>query len=169
MLAFDAGSMGHGDAGANQGVYYMSIRCPRGHDNPDGSLYCDECGERLTSTSAAMPRAAVAAPPKPRLVLQADGTTFDLEGKQEILLGREDPSSSIFPDIDLTSYGGEEGGVSRMHARIHLREGYYFVEDLNSTNCTYINRQKLAPQTPTPLNDGDELRLGRVALTFHLT
>jgi pSer/pThr/pTyr-binding forkhead associated (FHA) protein len=147
----------------------MSIRCSRGHDNPDGSLYCDECGERLAPVGVSMPRTGAALLAHPRLVLAADGTSFDLTGKREILLGREDPVSNIFPDVDLTDHGGEEGGVSRTHARISLRDGRYLIEDLNSTNCTYLNRQKLTPRTPTLLNDGDEIRLGRVMLTFHLT
>ncbi len=145
----------------------MSIRCSRGHDNPDGSLFCDECGEKLSPASASAPRAMAATAAQPRLVLEADGTTFDLQSKPEILLGREDPASNIAPDIDLTPHGGEEGGVSRMHAKIYAVDGHYVVEDLNSTNCTFLNRQKLAPRTPSPLKDGDEIRLGRVVLTFH--
>ncbi len=39
-------------------------------------------------------------------------------------------------------------------------------EDQNSTNFTFVNRQKLAPKTPTPIKDGDEIRLGRVVLKF---
>jgi len=145
----------------------MSIRCSLGHDNPDGSLYCDECGEKLAAPSASSPRAAVATSAQPHLVLEADGTNFELSGKQEYLIGREDPVSKIYPDIDLTAHGGEDGGVSRMHATISLRDGLYFIEDMNSTNCTFVNRQKLAPRTATLLKDGDEIRAGRVVLIFH--
>jgi hypothetical protein len=173
----------------------MSITCSQGHENPDGSAFCDECGERLVpanvttaDTTASEPPVAPAAPATPevaattpstlsssappataaapRLVVQADGAEFDLSGKNEVLVGREDPASNIYPDIDLTPHGGEEGGVSRMHAKIYLDGGQYMVEDLNSTNFTQLNRQKLSPKTPTPIKDGDELRLGRVVLTF---
>ena len=99
-------------------------------------------------------------------MVEADGKTFDLGGKSEILIGREDPVSNIYPDVDLTPHGGEDGGVSRLHAKIFLQNGQYMIEDENSTNFTFVNKQKLAPKTPTPINNGDEIRLGRVVLKF---
>jgi FHA domain-containing protein len=160
----------------------MSVTCSQGHENPDGSLYCDQCGEALP---AAAPAAGAGAPPVPdyiaptateappgapgvaRLVIKEDGAEFSLEGKTEFLIGREDPVSNIYPDIDLTPHNGEDYGVSRMHAKIYAQGGQYLVEDLNSTNSTYVNRQKLAAKTPTPIKEGDELRFGKVEATFH--
>lgn len=156
----------------------MTIRCSSGHENPDGSAFCDECGERLESPVAGVatmtpipestyaPDISSAPASTVRLILQPSGPEFDLAGKTEILLGREDAVSNIYPDIDLTPHGGEEGGVSRLHAKIYLQGGQYMIEDQNSTNATFVNRQKLEPKTPTPLNNGDEIRLGRVALRF---
>jgi pSer/pThr/pTyr-binding forkhead associated (FHA) protein len=160
----------------------MAIVCSQGHSNPDGSAFCDECGERLDSSTstagAAVPPAPVAsnppvvsgAPPasaaSPRLIIQADNTVVDLRGKSEALVGREDPVSSVYPDVDMTPHNGEEGGVSRIHAKILINGNQYMVEDQNSTNSTFVNRQKLAPKTPTPIKDGDELRFGRVVTIF---
>lgn len=158
----------------------MSIRCSQGHENPEGSAFCDECGERLdpggavaVATSAPAPAPAASTPSAPapaataaKLVVESDNTVFDIAGKSEVLIGREDPVSNIYPDVDLTPHGGEEGGVSRMHAKLLFNGGQYLVEDENSTNFTFVNRQKLAPKTPTPVKDGDEIRLGRVALKF---
>jgi pSer/pThr/pTyr-binding forkhead associated (FHA) protein len=164
----------------------MTLRCSLGHDNPEGSAFCDECGERLTpassdvaldmSTAGAAPMASVSAPAMatvapvavatPKLVVQPDEATFDVGGKSEVLIGREDPVSNIYPDIDLTPHGGEEGGVSRVHAKLLINGSQYLIEDQNSTNFTFVNRQKLAPKTPTPIKDGDEIRLGRVVLKF---
>lgn len=155
----------------------MSIRCSQGHDNPEGSAFCDECGERLdaaqpvdivadstpTVPTGPTPAAAEAAP---KLVVQADSAEFDLGGKSEVLIGREDPVSNIYPDIDLTPHGGEEGGVSRLHAKVFVNGSQYLIEDQNSTNFTFVNKQKLAPKTPTPIKGGDEIRLGRVVMTF---
>ena len=101
-----------------------------------------------------------------RLIVEADNQEFDLSGKDMITVGREDIVSSIYPDVDLTPHGGEEGGVSRLHARIYVENGQYLLEDENSTNFTFLNRQKLAGKTPTPLHDNDEVRLGRVLLRF---
>lgn len=214
----------------------MSVRCSLGHENPDGSAFCDECGEPLqsaapaaTSTPAApdaaapapaagtqvcpscgatnpageafcsncgvnlqgapAPAADVTPPPPPpvaqpvsqgaggspvsapvalqvRLVVEADNQEFDLSGKDNITIGREDVVSNIYPDVDLTPHGGEEGGVSRLHARIFLENGQYMLEDENSTNFTFLNRQRLTGKTPTPLHDNDEVRLGRVVLRW---
>jgi len=101
-----------------------------------------------------------------RLIVEADNQEFDLSGKDNVLIGREDAVSNIFPDVDLTPHGGEDGGVSRMHARIFVENGQYMLEDENSTNFTFLNRQKLAGKTPTPLHDNDEIKLGRVLLRF---
>jgi pSer/pThr/pTyr-binding forkhead associated (FHA) protein len=82
------------------------------------------------------------------------------------LIGREDPVSGVYPDVDLTPHGGEDGGVSRRHARLLVEGGQYFVEDLDSTNFTFVNKQKVAPKSRQLLNDGDEIRCGRVALVL---
>ena len=104
----------------------------------------------------------------PHLVVQASRTSLYLPpGITEATIGREDVASSNFPEIDLNPYGGVEGGVSRRHARLRWQQGQWMVEDLQSVNYTFVNRQKLSPGTPYPLQDGDELRLGRVVLLFY--
>jgi pSer/pThr/pTyr-binding forkhead associated (FHA) protein len=103
-----------------------------------------------------------------KLVVQ--GTNVPLPfppGKTEIFVGREDPVSGVFPEIDLTDHGGDEGGVSRKHARIYVQGSQVYIEDLNSTNYTYVNQQKVTPGQPCPVNDGDELRFGRVKTNYH--
>jgi len=101
-----------------------------------------------------------------KIIVESDNQEFDLSGKDNVLIGREDAVSNIFPDVDLTPHGGEEGGVSRMHARIFVESGQHMLEDENSTNFTFLNRQKLAAKTPTPLHDDDEIKLGRILLRF---
>ena len=95
-------------------------------------------------------------------------------GKQFMLsaaesqIGRWDADGGIFPDVDLDS-DDPEAKVSRRHARITMREGKYFLEDLGSTNGTFVNRGKrLAPGTRQPLNDGDEIIVGKTFLRFQL-
>jgi pSer/pThr/pTyr-binding forkhead associated (FHA) protein len=99
-------------------------------------------------------------------VVVASGAEIPLQAAAEILIGREDPVSGIFPEVDLTPHGGEEGGVSRRHARILVDAGSFFVEDLDSTNYTFVNKQRLAPKTRQPVQAGDEIRCGRVALVL---
>jgi pSer/pThr/pTyr-binding forkhead associated (FHA) protein len=146
-------------------------------------MFCDQCGEALdggvsTAAAGAPYDATPAAAPEPtmtapapattsaKLIIKDDGQEFMLDGKSEFLIGREDPVSNIYPDIDLTPHKGEEHGVSRMHAKIYAQGSQFLLEDLNSTNATYLNRQKLAAKTPTPIKDGDEIRFGKVEATF---
>jgi pSer/pThr/pTyr-binding forkhead associated (FHA) protein len=126
-----------------------------------------EVPEPVAVTPSAPPPAPVAL--QPHLVLETSGTSFDLVGKASVVLGREDIPSNSFPDIDLTPYGAEEGGVSRLHARLAQVGDTWTIEDLESTNFTFVNRKRVQPKTPTPLNDGDEIRLGRVGLRFKTT
>ena len=42
-------------------------------------------------------------------------------------------------------------GVSRRHAILAHKNSLYTVEDLGSANGTFVNGQRLAPQTPTPI------------------
>jgi hypothetical protein len=95
-------------------------------------------------------------------------------GKQFMLnsaesnIGRWDADGGIFPDVDLDS-DDPEAKVSRRHARISLNAGAYYLEDLGSTNGTFINRGKrLSPGTRQPLNDGDEIIVGKTFLRFQV-
>lgn len=86
--------------------------------------------------------------------------------REESVIGRWDADNGVFPDIDLDSID-QEAKVSRRHARILQREGKFFVEDLGSTNGTYINRgRRLLPGTPQQLTDGDEIIVGKTFLRF---
>jgi pSer/pThr/pTyr-binding forkhead associated (FHA) protein len=87
-------------------------------------------------------------------------------GKQEIVLGREDPVSGIFPDIDLDPYGGHEAGVGRRHARLIIKSGQVYLEDLDSVNGTAVNRQRIPAHQSVLLKSGDEVRLGKMVLMF---
>lgn len=143
-----------------------------------GDAFCEFCGAALAAPEApaaqpvpAAPATTPAAPaaPQPRLVVVASGAEIPLPAGQEVLVGREDPYSNVFPDVDLTPHGGEEGGVSRRHFKISFVGGAYMVEDLNSTNYTLLNRQRLQPGQPAKLSDGDEIRAGRVKLIFRVS
>jgi len=101
-------------------------------------------------------------------VVADSGIEIPLRPGQETLVGREDPHSGVYPDIDLAPHGGEQGGVSRRHFKITLSGRGYVIEDLNSTNFTLLNRQRLQPGVLATLSDGDEIRAGRVRLIFRV-
>lgn len=88
----------------------------------------------------------------------------DLESQ----IGRWDADGGIFPDIDLDA-DDPEAKVSRRHARITLRDNQYFIEDLGSTNGTFVNRGKrLTPGARQSLKDGDEIIVGKTFLRFRI-
>lgn len=57
-------------------------------------------------------------------------------------------------------------GVSRLHAKIYTKEGQFYLEDLNSTNGTYLNEVALEYHQPRPLSRGDRVRFGAEEYLF---
>jgi hypothetical protein len=88
--------------------------------------------------------------------------------EDESHIGRWDADGGIFPDVDLDS-DDPEAKVSRRHARVTRRAGQYYIEDLGSTNGTFVNRgRRLLPGDRQPLRDGDEVIVGKTFLKFHV-
>ena len=86
----------------------------------------------------------------------------------ESMIGRWDADGGIFPDIDLDQ-DDPEAKVSRRHARIQFHNNQFLIEDLGSTNGTFINRgPRLLPGNKQPLNNGDEIIVGKTFLKFVL-
>ena len=159
--------------------------CPRcSFNNIQGALFCIDCGaplssiptpennlpvEEETSPGTSAPPPAYTAVITGSLVLEQSSVLLPLpKERTELTLGREDAPSGIVPDINLEAHGGHEAGVGRKHARLVIIEGRLYLEDQGSINGTFINRKKLAPETPQPLNDGDEIRLGRFVMRYQL-
>ena len=166
------------------------------HVNIAGSAFCENCGAQLAQAAPAPPPAQQATgtwqqqppaasdygmsglqiPPKSQSLLDTIQGRFVIQdtqvslpipsGKQEIILGREDPVSGVFPDIDLDPHGGHEAGVGRRHARLIIKGGQVYLEDLDSVNGTAVNRQRIAARQSVPLKSGDEIRLGKLALMY---
>jgi hypothetical protein len=81
-----------------------------------------------------------------------------------LVLGRSHTQTRFMPDVDLTAYGAADRGVSREHAQLWMEDEKIFIQDLNSTNGTFVNQQQLEPNTPTEIVSGDELLLGRLGI-----
>jgi pSer/pThr/pTyr-binding forkhead associated (FHA) protein len=93
------------------------------------------------------------------------GSEFPLS-TDESLIGRWDADNGIFPDVDLDRYD-PEAKISRRHARILHNDGQYAIEDLGSTNGTFVNRgRRLIPGNSQLLKDGDEIIVGKTFLRF---
>ncbi|MEA3398036.1 MAG: FHA domain-containing protein [Chloroflexota bacterium] len=102
------------------------------------------------------------------LEVVSTGREMSLPLDAEILLGRLDAAHGIFPEVDLAADGGLEHGISRRHARIYMRESHCFIEDLDSTNGTFLNDERLTPYLPYRFNDGDALSLGTLQLKIRI-
>ena len=85
-----------------------------------------------------------------------------LAPEDEMILGRADATSSNKPAVDLGPFGAQEKGVSRVHAAIRRGEDTLTLVDLGSVNGTHLNGQRLIPNQPRVLRDGDEIRLGKL-------
>jgi len=146
------------------------ITCPAcDAQQPSGATYCNHCGHILRpEEDDSAPVAGVAgARSAPRLIVMPDGFVVELATDRDAyIIGREDPGSGSHPEVDLVPFGGEEGGVSRRHARITFDDGAYFIEDLNSVNYTFVNKKRIDVGINHPLQNGDEIRLGRVLMRF---
>ena len=92
--------------------------------------------------------------PAPRLV-RIDGREIPLE--KDLIIGRSEECNIQIQDAL----------ISRQHARLLVQGNQVFIEDLNSTNSTYLNRQRLQPGQRYLVNSGDELRLGGVVLVYY--
>jgi len=102
----------------------------------------------------------------PRFVVVATGSSVLIPLQDTVLIGRADPRGNVVPDIDLSLYGGGSAGVSRQHARLLRADDGWAIEDLRSTNGTFVNDQRVPPAQPTPLRNGDSVRCGQLLLTF---
>ena len=84
----------------------------------------------------------------------------------QILVQLDNPVYTIGKKKDEVEVVLEDASISRMHARILRDQDNYFVEDLNSTNGTYKNGLRMQPYEKRKLEEGDEIRLGKITLMF---
>lgn len=104
-----------------------------------------------------------------RLFIATSGASVLIPPLDEVLIGRMDPRLSRPPDIDLDPYGGVTAGMSRRHARLLRKQEGWFLEDLQSTNGTYVNEVRLLPHRPIRLHSGDLVRFGQLTVVFEET
>ena len=87
--------------------------------------------------------------PQGRLLAKVEGDSLSIGKKKE--------------EVDLAL---EDSSVSRLHARITLQDGEVCLEDLNSTNGTFKNGLRLQPYEKRRLEEGDEIKFGKILLIF---
>lgn len=156
---------------ASSGTNQVSVRATAvqpAADPPDAIDFSEFVDKAAVSPVPPIPEQQLtpvdSAPPAPytgpRLVLNSSGSIFRLGSAA--VIGREDPTLQI----DLEGYPDGKF-VSHRHAQIVKMNDKYYIEDLGSSNHTYVNDIKLAEGQSEPLKQGDNIRLGKIVLTFH--
>jgi pSer/pThr/pTyr-binding forkhead associated (FHA) protein len=110
-------------------------------------------GRRRRGRQQAAPRPARTSRKMPRELV-----VNDLDGKRNVPL-RDSVTIGRAASCDLVV---SDNYVSNVHARIFAKDGAYWLEDLGSTNGTYVNRGKVS--VPVAIGPGDEVRVGKATL-----
>jgi hypothetical protein len=174
----------------------MSICSVCGHENTFGTLVCMQCFTLLKRSSQALEaldtpqwqeqtgtapealRAVVRRATRQFSPLASDTIAFYIEQNDiplicrlgtEILLGRHSESGTSQPHVDLSSYNAYGKGISRLHAAIRRREHHVFIEDLGSTNGSWLNNARLMPFAPRLLQPGDVIQLSQLQITVYFS
>ena len=104
-----------------------------------------------TPAARSAPRRAKKAPRK-AVVVEGNPKGKSLDLGEELVIGRADKCHLVIDD----TY------VSQLHARIFSRGDSFIVEDLGSTNGTYLNRRRIT--APMELQRGDKVKIGKTVL-----
>ena len=139
------------------------------------TLFCESCGAPLhvrhesAHLSERFPEPGSGPLRSALLEMSTTGRVIELQlTHEEIVLGRAATRLIKEPAIDLTEDGALEKGVSRRHARLLLQGADLLVEDLNSSNGTWVNDVRLRANQPFPVKHGDHIRLGRLRMRINL-
>tara|TARA_Y100000310_G_scaffold265358_2_gene276363 strand:- start:332 stop:829 length:498 start_codon:yes stop_codon:yes gene_type:complete len=84
------------------------------------------------------------------LNLPYPGFSFPIDGRG-ITIGRSERA-----DLQIL-----DGTVSSMHARLRYQNGILSIEDLSSTNGTYLNGRRITSRTPMRVRDGSQIKIAK--------
>lgn len=158
------------------------VICEKCHEpNAHRNIFCKRCGNSLrdelysadqTLYVGGQPEQATSTLRHRRAYFGREAKLYlrliDLEGaiacdlsRNTLTLGRkpEDPNAA---HINLSEFGAKELGVSRKHARLTRLNAIVMIDDLGALNGTYVNGERLSPNKPCVLCQGDELCLGNL-------
>jgi pSer/pThr/pTyr-binding forkhead associated (FHA) protein len=114
------------------------------HENRPGAFFCSQCGTKLHFAAPQQGRLLRMNGPLQAQVIELPSTVC--------VLGR-DPNATVHL---------EEESVSKQHARLQCEHGRFIIEDLESSNGTFVNGRRI--HAATEIHPGDLIRLGSVIL-----
>ena len=119
-----------------------------GYQNKGRSKFCSSCGNRLADESYMVCRILVLG--------EEEARQEYLVSSAERYLGRDEGNDIVLDDEE----------VSARHARVTFAEGVFLVEDLQTTNGTFVNGERILE--PTRLQNEDLIKIGRTILQFRV-
>ena len=154
----------------------------------DDTKFCTSCGAKVEE--ADVPAAAPAPEPQVSALVQDDVNTTILSAIEE---AAKDPVAEFNkdPSIKLIAGDGREfktskfpctvgkgsaaglqisgnNAISREHLELTFKDGEFFVEDMNSSNSTYVNGNKIEPKVACAVKSGDEIKLADEVFTVEV-
>lgn len=157
--------------------------CPNCEKQVDATLFCPECGAALipegkSDETMVMSSDQIRATHQRQWqsaevgenrviygLMSGQRMPIQLHENEMVILGRGDKEVDG-PDIDLTPYGAHKMGVSRQHVSVGVSGDLVEVQDLGSTNGSFLNGRQMTPNQLYILRNLDELRLGSFVMTI---
>lgn len=140
---------GEPDAAAQE----MVKVCECGEINPAQARKCQACGEDISDVIP-VPTPQTATIEASYMLSQVGGDYHFRVPCSGAVIGREQGMRECL---------GSRQFVSRVHARLSVENGVLFIENLSSTNFTYVNNVRI-PEGKTKLEAGDEIGLGGISV-----
>lgn len=84
--------------------------------------------------------------------IEIDKTLDLVTAKNNVIIGRSPKSDIVIP----------HDSISRNHCRIELEKGIFYITDLGSSNGTFLDGQRIAPEQRTPFLTSSQLTLGKL-------
>lgn len=123
--------------------------CDCGETNPANARKCKACGEDISDITPTPDNNEEEVEISSFVLSSLDGQFAYKIASDDITIGRENTMSEY---LSVKSY------VSRAHARVTRENNELYIENLSSTNFTYVNNKKITEKAK--LRDGDEIGLG---------
>lgn len=148
ILATANASAGEATASSNSRSHVKICDC--GTANPPQARKCSSCGEDISDVRATESQSSPEVTQKVVLRSIDASFTFPLD-KPVTVIGRE---------AEMQQYLETKVYVSRKHAKFTLTNDEIYIENMSSTNHTYVNNTLIPSDAPTLLKNGDEIGFG---------